>query len=102
MEGSTGVGLQIQIYPPFDFGLSIREAKWVSRLCHVIPDDIEKLSRYAKAYAQWEEFTDLIGQPFDSIELDYDLMELNIPLPDKIIAIMEQIRTQARAAKFID
>jgi len=81
--------------PPFDLPLSIREAKWVSRLCHVIPDDIERLSLTSTIYAEGEELSERLGHPiFDTTELDYDLMKPNRPLPSELIAIMEHIRSQ--------
>ena len=81
--------------PPFDLHLSIREAKWVSRLCHIIPDDIEKLSQIAVIYAEGEELSERLDHPFfDSTKLDYDLMKPERPLPVELIEIKEQIHSQ--------
>ena len=88
-----------QMKPPFDLALSIREAKWVSRLCHVIPDDIEKLSRTAAIYANWEELTERAGQSFNSTELDYDLVKPERPLPEELIAIKEQVSSKATQSR---
>ena len=88
---------------PFDFPLTIREAKWVSRLCQMIPDDLEKLSLTATIYAEGEEISERLGHPyFDSTELDYDLVKPDRPLPDEVIKTREQINqpvTQSRDIK---
>ena len=74
---------------------SIREARWVSRLCHVIPDDVEALGQAASVYAKVEEFSERLGHPvFDSTALDYGFMESSRPLPFDMRAAVEHVRSQ--------
>lgn len=74
---------------------SIREAKWVSRLCHVIPDDIEALGRAGAIYAKVEELSERLGHPvLDSTGLDYGLMKSSRPLSFDLRAAVEHVRLQ--------
>ena len=59
-----------QGYAKFPFGLTIRRAKWASRLSRVIMDDTQRLSFWARQYADIEQIYQRVGHPFDSIALD--------------------------------
>lgn len=75
---------------------SIREAQWLSRLCHVIPDDVEALGQAASVYAKVEEFSEALGRSvFDSTALDYGFMKSSRPLPFEMRAAVEHVRSQA-------
>ena len=66
-----------------DSNLTIREAKWVSRLSNAIPDiipDIEKLTETARRYALVEQLYDMTGRHLNSRGLDKRLM--NLPFDD--------------------
>ena len=65
----------------FDLSLTIRGAKWVSRLSHVIIDDTEKLSFWANEYAGVERIHQLLNYPFNSSALDYEFARPDRPLP---------------------
>lgn len=56
-------------------GVTIREAKWVSRLS-AIKQAINQLSTVASFFAETEQLDELIGRPFDSTLLDKLLMNL--------------------------
>ncbi len=60
---------------------TIREAKWAARLSGLL-EDTEKLSYKAGQYARTELMFELIGRPFDSIELDRSLMGLPVEVYD--------------------
>ncbi len=78
----------------FDFSLTIRQAKWVSRLSHVIVDNTETLFYWADEYASIEATLQLVNHPFDSIALDYELARPDRPLPDELVTIRNQIISQ--------
>lgn len=79
--------------PPMDSRPSIREAQWVSRLRHVIPDDIEALGRTAAIYARVEGLSERLGHPvFDSTGLDRGLVGLSRALPFDLRAVAEYVR----------
>jgi len=64
-------------------GFSIREAKWTGRLSALIheqgksqAEETENLSKYAIRYAHHELIHAILGLPFDSTVLDYQVMDL--------------------------
>jgi hypothetical protein len=61
--------------------LTIREAKWIARLS-ALEQDTERLSSVASHYARTELIFELIGHPFNSMELDRSLMGLPVALSD--------------------
>jgi hypothetical protein len=72
---------------------SIREAQWVSRLRHVIHDDIEALGKAASVYAKVEGLSEWLGHPvFDSTGLDHGLIRSRSPLPFDLGAAVEHVR----------
>jgi len=78
--------------PDPDSRPSIREAQWVSRLCHVIPDDVEALGQAASVYARVEDFSERLGHPvFDSTGLDHGLIRSSRPLPPDLRAAVEHV-----------
>jgi hypothetical protein len=84
-----------QMDPESGYGPSVRQAQWIGRLCHVIPDDIEKLGRTAAIYAKVEEFSERLGHPkFDSTGLDHALITSSRPLPFDLRAAVEHVRSQ--------
>ena len=71
---------------------SIREAQWVSRLCHVIRDDVEALGQAASVYSKVEGFSERLGHPvFDSTGLDHGLIRSRRPLPSDLRAAVEHV-----------
>ena len=65
-------------------GVTIREAKWISRLASYV-DDTQKLSEMAKAYASLEMTDDVIERTYDSTFMDWILMgfgDINIQVAD--------------------
>lgn len=79
---------------------SVREARWIGRLCHVIPDDIEALGRFAAVYARVEAFSELLDHDsFDSTWLDYLLIGSDRPLPFDMRAAVEHVQSGIAGAE---
>lgn len=81
--------------------LTIREAKWVSRLS-AIQQDIEKLSFIASRYARTELMFEIINRPFEAIGLDRLLMGLPVgvsDLEDFLPFLAEQKEDESRGLK---
>ncbi len=55
---------------------TVREAKWVARLCYVLKDDIDILTSTAILYARRELITEINGDFSDSFEEDLTLFTL--------------------------
>jgi hypothetical protein len=64
---------------------SIRQAMWVSRLCHVIRE-LEDLYEISLAYAVYEKICDSASVPFDTSEPDKEL-----PDPVKVMQAFEKL-----------
>lgn len=82
---------------------SVREAQWIGRLCHIMPDDIEALGRVAAIYARVEAFGGLLGHPeFDSTGLDYRLIRSSTPLPFDVRAAVEHVESEMMGSEDIE
>lgn len=70
---------------------TIREAKWVSRLS-LFQQDTEKLFFIARRHARTELMYDLIGEPFDSTQLDRMLIGLlvTITTPRSLLPLLAE------------
>jgi len=81
---------------------SVREAQWVDRLRHVIPD-IEALGRTAAVYARVERYSQALGHAaFDSTGLDYGFMRPTKPMPFDLKAAVEHVWSRATEARDIE
>jgi len=81
---------------------SIREAQWISRLQHVITDDIEALGRAAIVYARVEGYAEALGHPrFDSTGLDYGFIRSSRPMPFDLKAAVEHAWSRVTEARDI-
>lgn len=82
---------------------SIREAQWISRLRHVITDDIKALGRAAAVYAKVEGYAEALGHPaFDSTGLDYGFMKSSRPMQFDLRAAAEHVLSRATEARGIE
>jgi hypothetical protein len=71
--------------------LTIRQAKWASRLSYII-NDTQELSHYCTEYAEGEKMFELSGLPFDSTDLDRSITKLDVPF-DFIIEAQRELPT---------
>ncbi|MBN2186018.1 MAG: hypothetical protein JW732_01025 [Dehalococcoidia bacterium] len=65
-----------------ELGFTIREAKWAARLSRAL-EDIKNLSRYASRYARLELIYQLIGRPFNTTQLDKEIMTIPYSITSK-------------------